>query len=74
MPTPRQVADVQAYINRQQPIRYRLIIQRLSVDVIGPETEPNPEQLLPQEVLRDPGSPPEVINTAPTAPDRGVPP
>ncbi len=57
LPTARQVADVQAYINQQQPIRYRLIVQRASVDVIGPETEPNPPELVPQEP-----APPEVID------------
>ena len=60
LPTARQVADVQPFINQQQPIRYRLIVQRASVDVIGPETEPNPPELVPQ----DP-APPEVINNPP---------
>lgn len=69
LPTARQVADVQAYINEQQPFRYRLIIQRVSVDVVGPETEPNPSQLLPQVDPRDQASP-EVINTMPSTPDR----
>jgi len=49
LPTPRQVAVVQAFINDQQPIRYRLVVQRVSVDVIGPETEPNPPDLVPQD-------------------------
>ncbi len=49
LPTARQVADVQAYINEHQPIRYRLVVQKVSVDVIGPETEPNPLQPFPQE-------------------------
>lgn len=49
LPTPRQVAAVQKYINEHQPIRYRLVVQRVAVDVIGPETEPNPPALLPQE-------------------------
>lgn len=57
LPTPRQVAAVQNYINQQQPIRYRLIVQRVSVDVIGPETEPNPPELVPQ----DPTPPVETI-------------
>ena len=57
LPTARQVADVQAYINQQQPIRYRLIVQRASVDVIGPETEPNAPEIVPQEP-----APPEVID------------
>jgi uncharacterized hydrophobic protein (TIGR00271 family) len=49
LPSPKQVAAVQAYINNLQPIRYRLIVQRVSVDVIGPETDPNPPALVPLE-------------------------
>lgn len=64
LPTARQVADVQAYINRTQPIRYRLIVQRVSVDVIGPETEPNPPELIPP----DPASQ-ETIDSTPATPD-----
>ncbi|NBW63587.1 MAG: DUF389 domain-containing protein, partial [Synechococcaceae bacterium WB4_1_0192] len=38
-----QVADVQAFINRHQaPRRYRLVVERIAVDLIGPETAPNP--------------------------------
>jgi uncharacterized hydrophobic protein (TIGR00271 family) len=48
LPTTRQVADVQEFINSQQPIRYRLVVQRVSVDVIGPETAPNPPERVPQ--------------------------
>ena len=50
LPTSRQVADVQKFINERQPIRYRLVVQRTAVDVIGPETEPNPVEI--QERLR----------------------
>jgi uncharacterized membrane protein len=43
LPTSRQVADVQAFINRSQaPLRFRLVVQRTAVDLIGPETAPNP--------------------------------
>ena len=48
LPTARQVAAVQAFINGHQPIRYRLVVQRVSVDVIGPETAPNPEDSRPR--------------------------
>ena len=65
LPTARQVADVQGYINEQQPIRYRLIVQRVSVDVIGPETEPNPPELVPELAPQDPVSP-DLINNAST--------
>ncbi len=56
LPTPGQVADVQAFINRQQaPLRFRLVVQRTAVDLIGPETAPNPPEL---EVLPPPAVPP----------------
>ena len=58
LPTARQVADVQAFINRGQPIRYRLVVQRLSVDVIGPETAPNPPEAIPAEPPPPPAPPP----------------
>jgi uncharacterized hydrophobic protein (TIGR00271 family) len=59
LPTARQVAAVQAYINSNQPIRYRLVVQRASVDVIGPETQPNPPELVPAD------PPPPVVSTPP---------
>lgn len=46
LPTARQVAAVQSFLNNDQPIRFRLVVQRLSVDVIGPETAPNPAPLV----------------------------
>ncbi|MEB3333115.1 MAG: hypothetical protein VKI83_11570 [Synechococcaceae cyanobacterium] len=53
LPIARQVADVQAYINGRQPIRCRLVVQRVCVGVIGPETEPHlPELLLPPPPAR----------------------
>ncbi|MEA5391860.1 DUF389 domain-containing protein [Cyanobium gracile UHCC 0139] len=43
LPTPKQVAAVQEFINRNQaPLRFRLVMQRTAVDLIGPETAPNP--------------------------------
>ena len=59
LPTARQVAAVQAYINDTQPIRYRLVVQRLSVDVVGPETEPNPPEQVPPD-------PPPLAPSVPT--------
>ena len=64
LPTARQVADVQAYINQSQPIRYRLVVQRVSVDVIGPETKPNPPELVPTD---HPGLEGEDLNLPPAA-------
>jgi uncharacterized hydrophobic protein (TIGR00271 family) len=56
LPTSEQVAAVQAFINRSQaPLRFRLVMQRTAVDLIGPETAPNPAAL---EVLPPPTLPP----------------
>ena len=56
LPTSRQVADVQSFINRSQaPLRFRLVVQRTAVDLVGPETAPNPPEL---KVLPPPSQPP----------------
>ncbi|MCP9841575.1 DUF389 domain-containing protein [Synechococcus sp. J7-Johnson] len=58
LPTPKQVAAVQAFINRSQaPRRFRLVVQRTAVDLIGPDTAPNPRELevLPAPALPLPG-------------------
>ncbi|MEB3202325.1 MAG: DUF389 domain-containing protein [Synechococcus sp.] len=56
LPTARQVADVQAFINKgQAPLRFRLVVQRTAVDLVGPPTAPNPAEL---EVLPPPAIPP----------------
>jgi hypothetical protein len=54
LPTPLQVAAVQEFINRSQaPRRFRLMVQRTAVDLIGPSTAPNPPALevLPPSAL-----------------------
>ncbi len=56
LPTPKQVAAVQDFINQTQaPLRFRLVLQRTAVDLIGPETAPNAPEL---EVLPPPALPP----------------
>ena len=60
LPTPKQVAAVQKFINRRQPINFRLLVQRLSIDVIGPETAPNPPEATEQLVETRPPEPPPV--------------
>jgi uncharacterized hydrophobic protein (TIGR00271 family) len=56
LPTSAQVASVQAFINKtQSPLRFRLVVQRIAVDLIGPETAPNPPSL---ELMPPPPPPP----------------
>jgi uncharacterized membrane protein len=63
LPSPSQVDAVQAFINRQQaPLRFRLVMERTAVDLIGPETAPNPPEL---EVLPPPALPPIAGPTVP---------
>ncbi len=72
LPTPKQVAAVQDFINKTQKFRYRLLVQRVSIDVIGPETEPNPEPIPveePKELAAESVEPASVPPTPPvTAP------
>ena len=39
-PTFKEVSMVQEEINRRQPIRFRMVVQRTAVDVVGPEEKP----------------------------------
>ncbi|MCT0198385.1 DUF389 domain-containing protein [Synechococcus sp. CS-1325] len=55
VPSSNQVAAVQDFINTNQaPLRFRLVVQRTAVDLIGPETAPNPPELevLPAQEAR----------------------
>ncbi len=46
LPSFKQVADVQAFINRKlAPRRFRLVVQRTAIEVVGPESAPNPPEL-----------------------------
>lgn len=49
VPSPKQVAEVQKLINERQGLRFRLLVERSAVEVVGPETAPNPEP--PEGVL-----------------------
>ena len=51
LPTSKQVAAVQDFINKQQGLNYRLLVQRVSIDVIGPEAAPNPQPVSVDEAV-----------------------
>lgn len=68
LPTAKQVAAVQQFINDRQPIRFRLVVKRTLVDVVGPESAPNPEATLPATPI-----PPEPWPLAPPPPPPPVP-
>ena len=45
LPTARQVADVQRFINRRlAPRRFRLVVQRTAIEVVGPEEDGSPAE------------------------------
>lgn len=70
LPTAGQVAAVQEFINRSQaPLRFRLVVQRTAVDLIGPETAPNPADL---EVLPPPALPPLPPQSREQEPEEGI--
>ena len=42
-PTPKQVAELQRLINKRQQLRFRLVVERSPIEVVGPEPAPNPQ-------------------------------
>jgi uncharacterized hydrophobic protein (TIGR00271 family) len=71
LPTPRQVEAVQSFINSRQPIRFRLLVQRSLVDVVGPPSAPNPPD--PALPLTQPAPLAPQGQQAPQPPESGLP-
>ncbi len=61
-PTYKQVSAVQDEINRRQPIRFRMVVQRTAVDVVGPEEEPNENSPEARQLLSPPPVPEDPAN------------
>ena len=74
LPTPKQVAAVQEFINKQQGFNYRLLVQRVSIDVIGPEAAPNPEPVSSDEAALTPFPSPPPLPPVPPVPADQQPP
>jgi uncharacterized hydrophobic protein (TIGR00271 family) len=69
LPTFKQVAAVQAFINRKlAPRTFRLVVQRTAIEVVGPEPPPNSFEAQPRPFW---GEPPEL---PPLPPISGAPP
>ena len=51
LPSFKQVSAVQKAINRRQNRRFRLVVQRTAVDVVGPEVAPNPATPAAEQLL-----------------------
>lgn len=63
-PTPKQVAELQRLINERQKLRFRLLVERSAIEVVGPQTEPNAKEngripLVSPPPLPSPSQPPQ---------------
>ena len=56
-PTFKQVSEVQEEINRRQAIRFRLVVLRTAVTVVGPEEKPNENSPEVRQLLNPPPVP-----------------
>ena len=50
-PTFKQVSAVQEEINKRQDVRFRLIVQRTAVDIVGPKEQPNVQSPIPKQPI-----------------------
>ena len=50
-PTFKQVSAVQEEINKRQDVRFRLVVQRTAVDIVGPKEQPNVESQTPKQPI-----------------------
>ena len=64
-PTFKQVSKVQEEINRRQAIRFRLVVLRTAVTVVGPEEKPNESGPNGRQLLNPPPEP-EATATEPS--------
>ena len=51
LPTFKQVSAVQEEINKRQGLRFRLVVQRTAVDVVGPKEKPNTESEISKQLI-----------------------
>ena len=51
LPTFKQVSAVQEEINKRQGLRFRLVVERTAVDVVGPKEKPNTESPISQQLI-----------------------
>ena len=51
LPTFKQVSAVQEEINKRQDVRFRLVVQRTAVDIVGPKEQPNVESPTPKQPI-----------------------
>ncbi len=50
-PTFKQVSAVQDEINKRQGLRFRLVVQRTAVDIVGPKEQPNIQSPISKQLI-----------------------
>ncbi len=51
LPTFKQVSAVQEEINKRQGLRFRLVVQRTAVDIVGPKEKPNTQKATSKQLF-----------------------
>ena len=51
LPTFKQVSAVQEEINERQELRFRLVVQRTAVDIVGPKEQPNLQSPISKQLI-----------------------
>ena len=51
LPTFKQVSAVQEEINKRQGLRFRLVVQRTAVDIVGPKEKPNTQTPISKKLI-----------------------
>ena len=51
LPTFKQVSAVQEEINKRQGLRFRLVVQRTAVDIVGPQEKPNTQTPITKKLI-----------------------
>ena len=51
LPTFKQVSAVQEAINKRQGLRFRLVVQRTAVDIVGPKEKPNTQTPISKKLI-----------------------
>ena len=51
LPTFKQVSAVQEEINKRQGLRFRLVVQRTAVDIVGPKEKPNIQTQVSKQLI-----------------------
>ena len=51
LPTFKQVSAVQEEVNKRQGLRFRLVVQRTAVDIVGPKEKPNLQSPISKQLI-----------------------